>query len=119
MGAYDTIVKKQVEESKLVAALEGVVVPTTVDEYEIKHKAPEECEVDSSDDEKYIVELDDSDDGSDMDESEDTADEDEYAVKEDEDYEVSKDGAKTTPVGQKRRVTGEAVAEPEAVPAAE
>merc|ERR1711966_218132 len=60
--AYDAIVKQQVEDSKLVAAREGVVVPTTVDEYEIKHKVPEECEVDSSDDEKYIVELDDSDD---------------------------------------------------------
>ena len=65
-----------------------------------------------------MLQLDDSDDGSDMDESEDTAgEEEEYAVKEDEDYEVSKDGAKMSPVGRKRSI-GEA-AEPEAVAATE
>merc|ERR1711990_777207 len=65
---YNSIVRQQVEESKKVALQDGVIVPTTVEEY--CPKPPEVCEVEceSSDDEKYIVQLDsdselESDDG--------------------------------------------------------
>merc|ERR1719271_2379851 len=57
---YDRIVKEQVEESKKVAAREGVIVPVTVDDYQPK-RVEEVCAMggyETSDDEKYIVQLD-------------------------------------------------------------
>jgi len=56
---YDRIVLGQVEESKKVAAREGIMVPTTVDEYVYRpeEQMPEpDCE--TSDDEKYVVHFD-------------------------------------------------------------
>merc|ERR1712093_507040 len=43
---YDSLVLKQVEASKLVAAREGVVVPSTVDDYVVKPPGPEAAPVD-------------------------------------------------------------------------
>jgi len=72
---YDRIVKEQVEESKKVAAREGVIVPVTVDDYQPK-RVEEVCAMggyETSDDEKYIVELDsDSEVESDAEEQEDS-----------------------------------------------
>merc|ERR1711988_184218 len=58
---YDRVVKEQVEKSKLVAAREGVFVPTTVDEYVVKplSECVPEPDYETSDDEKYVVQLDD------------------------------------------------------------
>merc|ERR1711988_318789 len=98
---YNIRVSKEVEESKKLAIREGVIVPTTIDEYTIKHVPVEEMVEESSDDEKYVVQFDDSgdDSGSDMEESDDTAGEEEYAVEQ-----------KPAPaVGRKRSADGDVV----------
>jgi len=85
---YNARVLKQVEDSKLVAAREGVHVPCTVDEYVVKPPEPEAAPADyeTSDDEKYVVHLDeDSEVDSDDDgEASDTATEDGDTAAEDE-----------------------------------
>jgi len=97
---YNIRVLQEVEESKKVAAREGVIVPTTVDEYTIKHVPVEAMAEESSDDEKYIVQFDGSDDsGSDMEESDDTAGEEEYEV----------DKKPAPAVGRKRSADGDVV----------
>merc|ERR1711977_223795 len=55
---YDAIVKQQVEDSKKIALRDGIIVPTTVEEYCPKKKVREVVVDSESDDEKYIVELD-------------------------------------------------------------
>jgi len=68
---YDEIVAQQVEESKVIAAREGVIVPLTAEDYAVK-RPPEEEEMaaESSDDEKYVVEMEDSDSEMDSDDTE-------------------------------------------------
>lgn len=59
---YEQKVAAQVEESKKVAQRLGIEVPTTVEEYTASNKTAEEVEdaitMESSDDEKYIVQCD-------------------------------------------------------------
>jgi len=111
---YDARVCEQVEASKLLAKREGVVVPTTVDDYVIKAPEYEACLAESSDDEKYIVQLDeDSDDcsGSDMEQDSDDSDKEDN---EDEDYGAKKEEVAASPShSRKRSADGESVANPE------
>merc|ERR1712100_615345 len=75
---YNSIVLRQVEESKKVAAAEGVYVPLTVEDYVYKEEEPEpmvDCE--TSDDEKYVVQLDEDSEVEDGSLSESDSDEDE------------------------------------------
>merc|ERR1712100_80986 len=75
---YNSIVLRQVEESKKVAAREGVYVPLTVEDYVYKEEEPEpmvDCE--TSDDEKYVVQLDEDSEVEDGSLSESDSDEDE------------------------------------------
>lgn len=103
---YDRIVSGQVEESKKVAAREGILVPTTVDDYVYQPEEPEpEPECDTSDDEKYVVQLDSDSEvesGSAMseDESEDDESQSEKAL--------PPGTARKCSVGNKRSADGEA-----------
>merc|ERR1711934_618039 len=99
---YDARVCEQVEASKLLAKREGVVVPTTVDDYVIKAPEYEACLAESSDDEKYIVQLDEDSDDSDKEDNED------------EDYGAKKEEVAASPShSRKRSADGESVASPE------
>jgi len=101
---YDTIIRRQVEDSKLVAAREGILVPTTVDDYVIKPPSASEPEVgeETSDDEKYVVQLDESSHSdSDMEDS-DTATEDGDTAAEDEEMSAPEPAPVEKCVGSKR-----------------
>lgn len=78
---YDRLVRDQVEQSKLVAAREGVQVPLSVDEYMAKPVDESAGAMDdgaeTSDDEKYVVQLDDDSEvasGSDVEDSDSDSD---------------------------------------------
>jgi len=103
LDEYNKIVREQVEESKKVAAREGVIVPTTVEEYNYKEPEPEpEPDCETSDDEKYVVQLDeDSEVESGSGNDSDTASEDGDTVCEDEVLTDKKD-EKAISVGSKR-----------------
>ena len=103
---YDEIVRKQVEDSKKVANREGVYVPTTVEEYNYKAPEPEPIQdYETSDDEKYVVQLDEDsevEDGSASD-SDTGCSDDEDTICEDEDSPTKKAGS----VGSKRSAESE------------
>lgn len=104
---YDAKVRLEVEASRLVAQRECVDVPTTVEDYMVKAKVEEEVMggYETSDDEKYVVQLDDNsepDSASDSENDETASEDGDTAAEEDEEMKEDKNVDKNCAVGRKR-----------------